>query len=348
MTPFGTLSEWPQLRPAGDCRAQVMCYLPMTIESKESIESLDTAVTSAPQARRTPTLRRRIARILLLALGVYLAFCVAIAWETVRPKNHPLGTTPAASGLPFEPAAFTSADGTRLAGWFMPGPNKSGLRGIIILCHGVDSTRAGMLWKASVLHKAGFATFVFDFRGRGESGPSLCTIGYREVDDLLAAINYVRSRPDSAKLPLGVFGESQGGAVALMGTARSSEVRAVVAESPFARLDHAVDNHFRKVFGMSAPLVSFPVRLVGQALIRCRCCDVSPVDEITRIAPRPVLLIQDADDSLCPPSETAALLRAAGSCASLWTVDGAGHIGAEYTAPEEFGKRVTAFFENHL
>jgi fermentation-respiration switch protein FrsA (DUF1100 family) len=286
--------------------------------------------------------------VLLIGLGLYLVFCAAIAWQTVRPKNHPLGTTPAASRLPYESIAFTSADGTRLAGWYIPAASKQAARGIIVLCHGVDSNRSGMLWKASVLHKAGFATILFDFRGRGESGPSLCTIGYREVDDLLAAIAFARSRPDTAKLPLGVFGESQGGAVALMGTARSGEVKAVVAESPFARLDHAVDNHFRKAFGIAAPLVSFPVRLIGQALIRRRCCDVSPVDEIPRIAPRPVLLIQDAEDVLCPPAETAALLKAAGPHASLWTVEGADHIGAEYVEPDEFEKRVVGFFEKHL
>jgi fermentation-respiration switch protein FrsA (DUF1100 family) len=158
----------------------------------------------------------------------------------------------------------------------------------------------------------------------------------------------VRSRSDSAKLPLGVLGESQGAAVALMGTARSPEVRAVVAESPFARLDHAVDNHFAKVLGWSSPAFAIPSRLIGEVMIGRRCCNIAPVDEIGRIAPRPILLIQDEDDRLCPPAETAELMRVAGPSASLWTVHGADHVMAEYVGQDEYEKRVVSFFEKNL
>lgn len=306
-----------------------------------------TVVEEVAPSRKPATLRKRIARMLLIALGIYLAFCAAIAWETVRPKNEPIGDTPMAHKLRYYSATFKSADGTRLAGWYIPSPAAKP-RGVVILCHGVDSNRSAMIWKANVLHKVGYATFLFDFRGRGESGPSLCTIGYREVDDLLAAITYVRSRPDTKTLPLGIFGESQGGAVTLMGTARSPEVKAVVAESPFAQLDHAVGNHFHKVFGWASPMVAYPVRLMGEVIIRRRCCNVSPVNEISKITPRPILLIQDEDDALCPPNETKELLKAAGGNAALWLVPGADHIQAEMVEPEQFEKRVIEFFDKAL
>jgi uncharacterized protein len=298
------------------------------------------------QTRRR-TLCKRVLAYTILFLTAYLAFCAALTWQTVRPKLSRHKVTPAQYKLAFETIEFTSADGTRLSGWLMPAAGAAA-KGVVILCHGVDSTRVAMLQKAAMLHKRGFSTLAFDFRGRGESGPSLCTIGYREVDDLLAAVQFVRSRPDLKGLPLGVFGESQGGAVALMGTARSQEIRAVAAESPFACLDNAIDNHFGSVFGAGAVLVAAPVRWIGQYLIRKRCCDIAPEQEISRIAPRPLLLIQDRDDVLCPPSETKALLAAAGEPKELWTVPSAGHIMAEVAAPDEFAKRVGEFFEKSL
>jgi fermentation-respiration switch protein FrsA (DUF1100 family) len=88
--------------------------------------------------------------------------------------------------------------------------------------------------------------------------------------------------------------------------------------------------------------------MMGEAIIHRRSCDVSPVDEIRKMAPRPILLIQDADDKLCPPAETAQLMRAAGRTAELWTVPSADHIGAEYVAQDEYEKRTVAFFENNL
>jgi uncharacterized protein len=317
-----------------------------TAAPESSLPPPQSEAGSSRPARRRASVWRRIARMAWLYVGIHLAFCAMLAWQTVRPKNARITDSPKSSKLPFESVSLVSSDGTRLSGWLIPASGKS--RGVVIMCHGVDSNRTAMLWKSEVLHKAGFASLLFDFRGRGESGPSLCTIGYREVDDLLAAIRYVRSRPDYAVMPLGVLGESQGAAVALMGTARSPEVRAVIAESPFARLDHAVDNHFRKVLGWTSPAFVLPTRLVGEALIRRRCCDVSPVDEVSRIAPRPILLIQDAEDRLCPPEETAMLLRAAGKNASLWTVAGADHICAEYIQQDEYERRIVQFFENNL
>lgn len=279
----------------------------------------------------------------LIVLTVsYSGGCLAIAWNTVRPKLGRHSVTPANYKLPFETISFKSEDGTKLTGWFMPA--RSIATGTIILCHGVDSTMKDMLWKAAVLHKHGFATFVFDFRGRGESDGALCTIGYRETDDLLAAVHYLRTRPDMKSVPVGVFGESQGGAVALMGTARSKDIGAVVSESPFARLDHAVDNHFRRIFGSVSGFVSTPVRWMGEAMIHCRCCDISPMDEIGKIAPRSVMLIQDEEDDLCPSAETQTLLRAAREPKEIWSVPGAGHVHAENVAPDEFNRRVPAFF----
>jgi fermentation-respiration switch protein FrsA (DUF1100 family) len=287
---------------------------------------------------------RRFVTSFLLVCGIYIGFCAGIAWNTVRPKNSKLEATPALYNVPFEKVSFTSSDGTRLAGWFLPSSRKSP-RGVIVLCHGVDSTRTAMLWKASILHKHGYAALLFDFRGRGESAPSLCTIGYREVDDLLAAIKYTRGRKELRDVPLGVLGESQGGAVALMGTARSEDVKAVVAESAFAQLDHAVSNHFRSLLGGAGVIALTPVRWIGERLICRQCCDVSPVSEISRISPRPLLLIQDGADALCPPEETKALMAAAKEPKELWTVPSADHINAERVAPKEFEARVIQFFD---
>lgn len=310
------------------------------------MEVASQGIAKSPFQRRYWT-RRRIVRRLLLLFGLYLGLGAALAWATVRAKPHRLTVTPALYKMPFERVAFSSADGTRLSGWFVPVAKRTP-HGVIVLCHGVDSTREGMLEDAALLHRHGYAALLFDFRGRGESGGSRCTLGYREVDDLLAAIGYVQARPDSRTLPLGVLGESMGGAVALMGTARCPAVRAVVAESAFARLEDAVDNHFHTVLGVFGPLLAFPTRCIGEQLIGCGCADIAPVQEIGRIAPRPVLLIEDSADRLCPPEEAQALLAAAGAPKQIWTVPGATHIMAQPTAPNEYEQRVIGFFDAAL
>ena len=74
-----------------------------------------------------------------------------------------------------------------------------------------------------------------------------------------------------------------------------------------------------------------------------------PVETATgRIAPRPILLIQDGADQIAPPSETAELLEKAGPNTTFWFVPGAGHVGAFCTQQAEYTRRVQTFFERAL
>lgn len=316
------------------------------METLDRNGTVDNKREEPAQKPRYRTLRRSFRRG-LLAGGIYLGFGSALAWITVRPKPQKMTVTPALYKMPFENVSFTSADRTRLAGWYVPAQEPIP-HGAIILCHGVDSDRQAMLEKAVLLHRRGYTTLLFDFRARGESGGKRCTLGFREVDDLLAAVEYLRSRKDARSLPIGVFGESLGGAVALMGTARCLQIRAVAAESPFARLDHAIENNFRIAFGFAGPFAAAPARLAGERMIGAPSASIAPVEEIGRIAPRPMLLIQDGKDRLCPAEETRLLLEAAGEPKTLWTVPHADHIEAQIVAPVEFARRVTAFFDKAL
>ena len=219
--------------------------------------------TSDQTPERLPRAGRRIwLRLVLFMLGLYAGLCLFLAWDTVRAKQGHLSRTPAALRLPYEEVTIPSADHILLQGWFIPAPGKA--KGVVVCCHGVDSTRLAMLEPARILHNAGYAVLLFDFRARGESGGSRCTLGYRETEDLLAAIRYVTSRTEMRSVPLGVLGESMGGAVALMGTARAPAVRCVIAESPFSRLDHAVANHFHYVLGGAGPILGVPTRWIGR------------------------------------------------------------------------------------
>jgi uncharacterized protein len=287
---------------------------------------------------------KRLFKIVVLLFGLYLGLCALLAWETVRAKPQSMARKPL--DLRCEDIGFASADGTRLRGWFVPADGR--VAGVVVCCHGVDSTRWAMVHAAHILHTAGFAVVLFDFRARGASGGTRSTLGYRETDDLLAAIAYAQHRLDLRGVPLGVLGESMGGAVALMGTARDRSVRCVVAESPFASLDHAVGNHFRMILGGFGPVLGVPTRWIGECLIGVRCRDIAPVREISKIAPRPLLLIEDEADRLCPKTETQSLFAAAGTPKDIWAVPGADHISARVVQPDEYARRLTAFFAAHL
>src|SRR4051795_7623137 len=93
-----------------------------------------------------PTKRTRLLRVaalsLLTLLMVYVAASAYLAhsiWSAVR---HPLHTTPAQYGLPYEDVSFPSAmDNVPLKGWLM---GKPGAKTILVL-HGRGSVRDNYL-----------------------------------------------------------------------------------------------------------------------------------------------------------------------------------------------------------
>ena len=80
---------------------------------------------------------------------------------------------------------------------------------------------------------ADFNLLLFDFRYLGESEGSYSTAGAKEVEDLLAAIRFLKRRGIKE---VGVCGFSMGGAVGLMAIDKAPEIKAVVSESSYASL----------------------------------------------------------------------------------------------------------------
>src|SRR3970040_1993558 len=83
-----------------------------------------------------------------------------------------------------------------------------------------------------VLHED-FNLLLFDFRYLGKSDGSYSSAGAKEVEDLLAAIRFLKGRGIKK---VGVWGFSMGGAVALMAIEKAPEIRAVISEPSIARL----------------------------------------------------------------------------------------------------------------
>jgi dipeptidyl aminopeptidase/acylaminoacyl peptidase len=72
---------------------------------------------------------------------------------------------------------------------------------------------------------------------------------------------------------------------------------------------------------------------------------VSPINSIAQTA-TPILLIHGLADSRTPPENSERLARANPSD-PLWLVPNAGHTGASAAAPENFRRRVLAWFATH-
>ena len=74
----------------------------------------------------------------------------------------------------------------------------------------------------------------------------------------------------------------------------------------------------------------------------------SPLRAVPRIAPRPLLLIHGDADTLIPDADSKALFAAAGEPKDFWSAPGSSHVQAFRDHPDEYRRRVLAFFGTGL
>lgn len=283
---------------------------------------------------------------LFLFLGAStMAATQILTFLAVHPPRERLTHTPGDLGLFYEEVTFVTSDGLELRGWFLP--SRQG-RAAVILGHGFTRSRQEMLDVAAMLHRNCYNVLLFDWRAHGESEGERTTFGYKEVQDVAAALDFVSSRPEVDPERIGVLGKSLGGAIAISAAADLSQLKAVVSDSPFPSLEDTIE------VGVSrrGPLGAWPLRLIAVFLgTRTMGVDpalVRPIDDIREISPRPVLIMHGGRDELVPPDTGERLYAAAAEPKFLWYAPDAAHVKLSTQYPAEYEARVVTFFDSAL
>ena len=162
------------------------------------------------------------------------------------------------------------------------------------------------------------------------------------MDDVLGAVDYIQSRAALRDLPIIALGESMGGAAVIRAAARCDKIRAVISESTFATLDDALRQRL-KILGPFAQGVATECYRLGSEQFGVEIEQVSPEREIQALGPRPLLLIHDNFDVLCPRRESDRLYAAAKDPKERWDVPHSPHTFAFLVAPKEYERRICEF-----
>lgn len=133
-------------------------------------------------------------------------------------------------GDTIEPVRMTSRRGIRLAGLLHrpAGIADFAARPVIVLCHGMESSKEGTKHQAlaAKLAASGYPCLRFDFSYVGESGGRFEDITISgEVEDLGGAIDFLTAR---GAITFGIIGSSLGGTVAVLFAGADPRVRALV------------------------------------------------------------------------------------------------------------------------
>jgi alpha-beta hydrolase superfamily lysophospholipase len=130
---------------------------------------------------------------------------------------------------------FPSGPDLCAAWWYQAANAGTESSPIVVIAHGLSGTRRDRLGPfAERFAGAGFAAFVFDHRGFGDSGgePDLFHPA-RQLEDWCAAVAFARSLSGVDAGRVVTFGSSMGGGNALAAAAEDPDVAAAISQVPF-------------------------------------------------------------------------------------------------------------------
>ena len=202
----------------------------------------------------------------------------------------------------------------------------------VCICHGIPSGNppvpgdGGYPALAEKICSEGFAAFIFNFRGTGNSGGNFDIMGWTR--DLKAVVDYLCTLPDVDKSHLSLVGFSGGAAVSVYVASKDTRVSCVAAcacPAEFTFITEAdeprsIVDHFRSIGIIRDE--SFP-QSAGEWLDNFKM--VRPVEYVAGIAPRPLLLVHGSEDELVAISHAHKLYDMAGEPKRLVVLSGAGH-----------------------
>lgn len=264
-----------------------------------------------------------------------------------------------------EHVTFTS-DGLRLSALLhLPEGLKPGeRRPAFVVMHGFGGSNQGGqgAWAAKALTRWGYVCLQFEFRGcgdsEGERGRIICL---EEVADAGNAITYLATRPEVDPKRIGLCGSSLGAAVAIHAAGSDERAACVISQGGWGNgarkfrdqhkgaewdrfMSQLTDGiRTRETTGKSLLVPRFDVVPVPPKIREYITGDpkssmafpaetplsmylFQPEEMIGRIAPRPVLLLHGAGDSVTPAAESMELFKRANPPVELHLVDGADHF----------------------
>src|SRR5581483_3912136 len=272
----------------------------------------------------------------------------------IAPCGHPVADA--------EDVVFPTTNGLNLRGCYFKTDQPR--KGVILFGLEFGSNRWACEGYCDFLVKAGYDVFAFDVRNQGDSDAHpgydpLQWVSDFEVQDYLAALQYLRSRDDADPRGVGLFGISKGGSAGLMAAAEDDFIRCFVTDGVFAAHTTMVPYMQRwaaifchsRLIAYSIPMWYF--RIIGHKAMRIvmkqRGCTFPHLEEVIhKLAPRPLLMIHGGADNYIKPEMSQALFDRAGQPKEFWLVEGAKHNQAFQVANGAYQRRVLGFFDKHL
>lgn len=255
---------------------------------------------------------RRILRAFLpVALLVGVSAAGVVVWlflSVTSPPRHPYIVTPSTFTLSTKAFKATdetwaNRDGTQARGWLLRGAEGAPA---VILFHQYGADRSWLLNLGVKLNEATNFTILWpDLRGHGPDPPvGRSSLGAREAEDVLAAIEYLRALKSAqgsalAGERIGIYGVEMGAYAGLVAASHAPEgggvLRALALDSVPESPDATLRSALRTRTGLDNELFQLLARVGMRAYVPLGYRDRASCEAARRITSANVLLLAGSD-----------------------------------------------------
>ena len=277
-------------------------------------------------------------RLVVLAASLFAVLAVLIPVAISYGVTHAArAEVPSADlGAPYENVEFKTSDGLLLKGWYIRSRNGAA----VISFPG----RASSQKRAKLLARHGYGVLLFDRRGEGESEGDPNGFGWQGERDIHAAVAFLQRRPDVDPERIGGIGLSVGGEMMIEAAAESTALKAIVSEGGSSR---SVRDELANPGGAWQEVIGTGVATAATALFSNNL----PPRSLKSLAPQisgAAFFVYGERGQPAERPANRAFYEAAHQPKEIWEVPGSGHIGGTEAQPQEYERRVTAFFDREL
>ena len=205
-------------------------------------------------------------------------------------------------------------------------PRRNGKYPTIIICHGIPAGPKtpgdkGYIEVIENLSIRGYASIFFNFRGVGESGGKFNYSLW--LNDLEGVVDFTYNQNFTDTSRLCIVGFSGGAIIALYHTVHDSRVKALILGACPAIINNIL---FKDIFEYARKYETLRgIEDLDMSSLIEKLREMEPIKWISKISPRPLLIIHGGKDELIPLKHAIALFKRAGKPKKLKVILNASH-----------------------
>ena len=269
-----------------------------------------------------------VVALLLLSGIILIPWLVRRAYRIPGRRNGP-AVTPADLELPYRSCLIPSANGKKLAAWWV-GPDKPDTRlPLVLVMHGWGGSTEQMLPFASLLHAAGYQVLLVNARNHGNSDTDNYSSMPRFAEDIEHSLAWAKAQGHVDLGRIFLLGHSVGAAACLLVASRRDDLAGIVSIASFCHpaelMGRQMRSHHIPYIPVGWLVLRYVERVIGFSLDA-----IAPCHTIHDIHV-PVLLVHGKRDRTIPYRDAEQIYQnRSGDQVQLVLLENAGHnsIGA--------------------